>query len=224
MSDFQYDIKKEYDAFLKERETTPMEFVMGNQVLYDMCKKYPHHDDTDIIVSKIWLIGRSYAAAIERRKTDDNNINEDFMYSKVAPVIKRRSKKIDSMIDELNSLDGNYKDNVETVLELHKYLMDTFKQITGLEKRSLASKYLHFHCPDKVLIYDSRAKESARKVVHRPNINPKWKNKYDEQYADFCARIIAMVNEIGTYPTPREIDSFLLHHVNKLERSHLCKS
>lgn len=217
MSDFQYDIKKEYDAFLKERETTPMEFVMGNQVLYDMCKKYPHHDDTDIIVSKIWLIGRSYAAAIERRRnTKDEEISEDFMYNKVAPALKRRAKKLDRMIDELNALEGDYKDNAKTVLELHKYLTDIFEDITGLEKRSLASKYLHFHCPDKVLIYDNRAKEAARMTVHHPDVNPKWKNKYDEQYADFYARIIAMVDEIGTHPTPREIDSFLLHHIIKL--------
>ena len=40
----------------------------GNSVLYRMCKEQPEHKDIDVIVGKIWLIGRSYAAAIERRK------------------------------------------------------------------------------------------------------------------------------------------------------------
>jgi len=39
----------------------------GNQVLYDMCRANPQHKEDRIIIGKIWLIGRSYAAAIERR-------------------------------------------------------------------------------------------------------------------------------------------------------------
>jgi len=41
---------------------------LGNTVLYDLCKSYPRHDEEDVIASKIWLIGRAYAAAIERGK------------------------------------------------------------------------------------------------------------------------------------------------------------
>ena len=40
----------------------------GNKVLYNMCKKNLYHNDPDIIVGKVWIIERSYAAAIERRK------------------------------------------------------------------------------------------------------------------------------------------------------------
>jgi hypothetical protein len=41
---------------------------LGNDILYEMCEKYPGHDEDNEIIAKIWLIGRSYAAAIERRK------------------------------------------------------------------------------------------------------------------------------------------------------------
>lgn len=40
----------------------------GNQILYDMCLKNPSHTNENVIIGKIWLIGRSYAAAIERIK------------------------------------------------------------------------------------------------------------------------------------------------------------
>ena len=49
----------------------------GNGILYDMCAIYPAHKSVDQIVAKIWLIGRSYAAAIERRK----NAKESNEYS-----------------------------------------------------------------------------------------------------------------------------------------------
>jgi len=38
----------------------------ANGILYGLCRKYPGHTDDAIIVAKLWLIGRSYAAAIER--------------------------------------------------------------------------------------------------------------------------------------------------------------
>lgn len=221
MPQYMFDIKKEYNEFLRERMKKPMDFKMGNAVLYDMCKKYPYHNDTDEIISKIWLIGRSYAAAIERRKNaGDDGISDDFYYDKVAPTIKRYSKRLDRELDRIKSLEGDYKDNAESILSLHKYLMNAFKEITGLEKRSLASKYLHFHCPDKILIYDSRAQAAARKIVQRPNKPKEWSEKYDSGYVDFVCRVIDMTeiikSETGKSPTPREVDNFLLHYVKRL--------
>jgi len=43
--------------------------------------------------------------------------------------------------------------------------MDLFTDITGWEKRALASKYLHFHRPDLFFFYDSRAKRALGKVT-----------------------------------------------------------
>ena len=38
---------------------------LGNTIMYEMVAKYPNHTDADEIVSKLWMIGRTYAAAIE---------------------------------------------------------------------------------------------------------------------------------------------------------------
>jgi hypothetical protein len=37
----------------------------GNEVLCRMCDERPEHKVKDIIASKIWIIGRAYAATIE---------------------------------------------------------------------------------------------------------------------------------------------------------------
>ena len=58
------DIKPEDVEKAKSREG----FDIGNDVLYQMCEKYPSHTNEEEIIGKIWLIGRSYAAAIERAK------------------------------------------------------------------------------------------------------------------------------------------------------------
>jgi hypothetical protein len=46
----------------------PSIWDLGNQVLYSLCQAHPRHDHSDAIVAKVWLIGRSYAAAIERER------------------------------------------------------------------------------------------------------------------------------------------------------------
>ena len=216
-----FDVKKEYRAFSKKKQ---LDFHMGNQVLYDMCEKYPHHDNTDIIVSKIWLIGRSYAAAIERRpksqssKPEDNS--DDFYYDVVAKIIKKKAKRIDKLLDALKAADGDYKDNAEQVLKLHAYVVDVFYEISKLKKHSLAAKYLHFHCPDKILIYDSRARNAIRKIVQRPQYRF---DGYDNEYADFYARVLELTDAIEATgekrPDPRTIDNFLLHHIESLNLS-----
>ena len=101
--------------------------------------------------------------------------------------------------------------------------MDAFKEMTGLEKRSLASKYLHFHCPEKFFIYDSRAKEAIRKIVKRPDKKILSEIvEYDPEYGDFVCRMLELqkyldeklVDEkLGGHVTPRSIDSFLLSTV-----------
>ncbi len=58
----------------------------GNNILYSMCKKAPNHKQIDQIVAKIWLIGRSYSAAIERRKVI-NQESDSFYVDEVALVI-----------------------------------------------------------------------------------------------------------------------------------------
>ena len=46
----------------------------GNKVLYDLCANNFTHDNKSNIISKVWLIGRAYAAAIERRKDNRESI------------------------------------------------------------------------------------------------------------------------------------------------------
>lgn len=129
----------------------------GNSVLYRMCEEKPGHKDIDVIVGKIWLIGRSYAAAIERRKNAADG-GDDFYYEVGAPKLLEIGPELDNRIDYLRKSKGLIVDDFKEILNTHKFLMDTFYELTGLEKRSLASKYLHFHCPEKFFIYDSRAR------------------------------------------------------------------
>lgn len=194
--------------------TSDEKWEYGNGILYNMCKDNPLHNDEHVIVGKIWLIGRSYAAAIERRKNADVN-NDDFYYDVVAPKVLSIGKELDSKLAKLNNSKGLIIDDIEDVLSTHKFLMDAFYDITGLEKRSLASKYLHFHCPDKFFIYDSRARSDINKFVKKPDKHMlAGLELYDPEYADFVCRMLELQEYLdgvtGLLESPRRMDSFLL--------------
>lgn len=83
--------EKLYQDFLN---TNSSRWEFGNSILYEMCSNNPYHNQSDIIVGKIWIIGRSYAAAIERRK-NASNTNDDFYYDVVAPKMLEIGDELD---------------------------------------------------------------------------------------------------------------------------------
>lgn len=186
----------------------------GNSVLYRMCEEEPDHKQIDVIVGKIWLIGRSYAAAIERRK-NAVVVGDDFYYDVVAPKLLDIGPELDDRITRLRKSKGLIRDEIKLVLSTHKFLIDIFYELTGLEKRSLASKYLHFHCPEKLFIYDSRVRVAIKKLVKRPDKGILTNvSDYDPEYGDFVCRMLELQEyldeQFGVYELPRKLDSFLL--------------
>jgi hypothetical protein len=195
----------------KDIESTqkPGIWDLGNSVLYDLCRTHPDHKSKCEIVAKIWLIGRSYAASIERRK-DAKEIGDDFYTGVVAPTVRKSG--VDAWLASIKKADGP---GSPRTIEIHKSLMDLFRSITSLDKRSLASKYLHFHKPDVFFIYDSRARQSITKLVPRLSQIPDIAtDACDPEYKDFIRRCVWLRNHIQTSfkvaLTPREIDNLLL--------------
>lgn len=188
---------------------SPCVWDLGNQILYDMCRVHPRHREDDEIVAKIWLIGRSYSASIERRKNAKGS-SEDFYTEKVVAAMK--GGRIDSWLGMIQR-DG--KPGSESSITVHKRLMSLFCSITDLDKRSLASKYLHFHQPNAFFIYDSRACRGIAKAVPSLKQIPELEtDEFDPQYRDFVRRCVWLRNEIqktlGAKLTPRELDKLLL--------------
>lgn len=207
------EAEKWYREYLNQHYSR---WEFGNRILYKMCEENPLHNEEDVVAGKIWLIGRSYAAAIERRKNVDMNMNaDDFYYKRVAPKLLEIGTKLDNQLTSLKQSDGMIRNNVTKILNTHKYLTREFEKLTELNKRSLASKYLHFHCPDMFFIYDSRACSGINKLVKRPykkilsNVD-----SYDKEYGNFVCKMLELqeyLNEkLGEYQKPRELDNFLL--------------
>ena len=188
-------------------------WALGNDMLYELCRNHPLHTDVASVIAKVWLIGRAYAAAIERRRNKSDQ-NDDFYVQKVGPTII--SSGIDLWITSSRKWDAPSKESFATLLEVHNHTTQLFSEISGLEKRSLASKYLHFHVPNLFYIYDTRAVEALRElssVVGRAGRQAD--TPADNEYSKFAAKCLALQQHIelafSVRLTPREIDNLLLY-------------
>lgn len=116
------ETKRLYKSYLN---STNSRWEYGNSVLYRMCEEEPEHKEIDVIVGKIWLIGRSYAAAIERRK-NAVVVGDDFYYDEIAPKLLEIGPELDDRITKLRKSKGLILDDIKLVLSTHKFLMDIF--------------------------------------------------------------------------------------------------
>ena len=199
---------------------SPSPWDLGNKVLYSLCQDYPNHSSDDAIIAKIWLIGRAYAAAIERRKNAEET-SDDFYESTVVETIK--NSDIDNWIASLPNHLFDPWHELASVITIHKKLMDVFSTLTDLNKRALTSKYLHFHKPNLFYIYDSRAKEAISKITPRPNyIKEITADEADTEYHIFCRRCQYLCDIINVRfheaLTPRQIDKILLRITDKIRK------
>ena len=181
----------------------------GNDVLYRMCKEKPLHVDRDVIHSKLWLIGRSYSAAIERKANDPKRA----MQNAVGELL---NSKIDERIASARKIRRVESGNVVEVLELHGLMTKLLKKATGIRKRSLASKYLHFHAPSAFFIYDSVVVRNLHEVFRKSQL-PRvigLPDDVDAAYAKYVFRALEYRDKIlepkvGNPVSPREVDKYL---------------
>jgi hypothetical protein len=170
------------------------------------------HKKKEEIRAKIILIGRSYAAAIERRKIVRKISSDRFFTHKVVPKIIKSG--IDKWLKSLSTLRKPTASNAEKILAVHGEVLNLFYKITRMEKRSLASKYLHFHYPRLFFLYDSRAVKSIRSVTDPIGKECKFKKKIDNEYGRFYMRCLDLQMQIKAECdvdiSPRQLDNFLL--------------
>lgn len=184
---------------------------IANQILYELCIKYPLHHDKKEIVAKMIIIGRSYSADVLRRKTKDGDDPQTF-YEKVAESI--RCSELDPLSAKLSEFPKITDEAIEPILFTHNYLMQLLRQYTNLNKRSFASKYLHFHFPQLFYIFDSYAYSALAKVQPRHKPLRDINGDFDEDYRIFFLSVLDLRDYVeknfNQSLNPRELDRLLI--------------
>jgi len=197
---------------------------LGDKVLYDLCKEYPDHKNEQEVFAKIWLIGRSYAAALERGKDENKEINDDF-YQIVSKKLKQSD--LDTIIGRLKNKELR-EENIKLILGVYQKLHKLTISFGRGQKHSFCSKYLHFHFPNLFFIYDSRVASSISKFKIDLSEFKDLKSTFEYlPYFKFFCQCFILQKRIkdshGIVVSPRQIDTFLVKKANEILRNKVGK-
>lgn len=204
-----------------DKAQKPNSWDFSNDVIYRMCAKNPGHQTNGEIVGKLLVIGRVYSAALERRKSK-KKFDSDFYLDEALPRIKHA--KFDSLLKNQNLKRNLTIDNAHHFVRIHQNVNSVFEKIAGLSKRSLASKYLHFHLPTKFFLYDTRAVKGLSGLMGELDLNAsthinlvksRLKNhEYDDDYTKHFVKCLVLRDFIRDNCRvdlqPRPLDKLLL--------------
>lgn len=180
-----------------------------------MCEEHPRHIQVGTVAGKVWLIGRSYAAAVERRTVPAGASHvsiEGFYKDQVAPALI--SSDIDQKLDLVRQHTELSGESLLAVLDAHHHLVTVLRRFTHQDKRSLASKYLHFHAPMQVPIYDSVAATVMSRLMPRCRVRRATHSGFDATYTRFAFLLLDLRDSVerdyGVRLSTRELDRLLL--------------
>lgn len=190
---------------------------ISNGVLYALCKRHPEHQNLQASTAKMLIIGRTYAAAAERGRSAGQaaHVSGDEFYTTVLPRALKRSR-VDELLLPLRRERVATDENVVAALGVHWELMRVLSAVTGVEKRSLASKYLHFHVPALFFLYDSRADRTLSRLspIRRRSAALRELGG-DLAYTRFVSYAMALRDQLaarfGVRLSPRQLDRLLLN-------------
>lgn len=194
-------------------------YKLSDDVLYDLCKRCPDHRDLDGTYAKVQIISLTYRADPGRHGKPIEKVAE-FLTSKHLEIdrVFNRLRKVSKSNSSLNKM------VLQNVVEEHGSLLELLckKFPEGRSPRSFLSKYMHFHCPDIVPIFDRIADGEIRKIIpHSPSILSE-PLKADGKYCGFCDKFLVLWNcafDQGLNPTVRKLDRYLIERGNKYDRS-----
>lgn len=213
------------------------EYSFGNRLLYDICKDIDGQkwDDPKILADKIWLIGRSYAASPERRISKGNvpkvGDGTGEYFNEVAKDIHNNYGVQNEMVNKLN---GNYKfDFSASDIDLLICTIKSVEKFNDAVKKanmkydeycreessyknqiSFCSKFLHFHFPDTVFIFDSFSKVAASSLFsNRTSSNEKVMKIQNEHVTISKDEIKELLKEYPESSTVSKFENEVLHQV-----------
>ena len=190
--------------FLSEYErvqTNGYNWEVLDKTLFELCKQIPDHTDAKQIVAKVGLVNRAYRANLQMGTQDAE--------WKLAQHLK--NSDIDEHLTKLRSLASFDESTAPVVLQAHHRLVELCKEVTGRWALSFASKYLSFHVPRVVPIFDSYSYAEGWKYA-RGSVASPLPGKAAEDYRWHTASVLFLANHLrkqGIDPDVKLIDVVL---------------
>ena len=184
-----------------------------DEVLHDICTRFPGHGDRRSLPAKVALIGRAYSAGLERQIRPGEGKQA---VEVIAGFMLDHCAEVDGVLTALDSLrEPLDAAAMSVVVGQHGRLTRLLSEITADHSapRSFAAKYLHFHRP-LVPIYDSYAAVRLGALVPRDATHESFAQPpgSDGEYWSFCTRFFRLYDacvKADLDVTVKRLDAYL---------------
>ena len=179
------------------------DFKIMDDTLFDLCRRFPGHTKglERQIVAKVGLVNRAYRA----------NLQMGTEYAEWKLAQRLTTSDIDEHLSKLRSLSSFDEAAAPVVLQAHHSLVAVCKEVTGRWALSFASKYLSFHVPRVVPIFDSLSYKEGWNYA-RGSVASPLPGKAAEDYRWHTASVLFLANHLrkqGIDPDVKLIDVVL---------------
>lgn len=141
--------------FLEAYRSASYDWERLDRILLDACAATPHHTNVGDVFAKVALINRTYRANLQMgAKNAEWDVAERLV----------RVGFDGTIADVLPPLRLN-RETAPLVVDVHRRLVEVCREITGRVQNSFASKYLAFHAPLAVPIFDGWAYKASWDLV-----------------------------------------------------------
>jgi hypothetical protein len=146
-------------------------------------EKYPGHKSPEQVFAKISLVNRVYRANIQRRKKGAE--------WKLAELLV--DKNFDNTINPLKKIRKFDSKTLPEIVGVHNRFVNIAKNTLRIRAASFCSKYLHFHFPKIIPIFDSKSYDTAWTLVGE-EIDTNRDGVGDYEY--FCLALLALTEKL----------------------------
>ncbi len=176
---------KAYKA-LEKKGTYPWQIL--DEALFYVCNEYPKHKTTDEVFSKVALVNRAY-------RTNLHFAGKKNIETRIAETLVNNN--LDAALAPLRTMRSLVTENLSAVVEVHGQIVTIVKKVTKKINNSFVSKYMHFHFPDIVPIFDQYAyDESWRLKPLQKSEWLKWDDLINCEYGYHCESVVNLLNEL----------------------------
>ncbi len=179
-----------------------------DDVLYDLCRRFPDHSSRRGVMAKVVLIARAYATGLERCVTPPKGeqaivVVGAYMHKwggevdRIVAAVRQAAEPLDAaamslVVQQHGRLTALLKQMPECRVA-PRSLASEDQPERRVVPRSFASKYLHFHHP-AVPIYDSYAAGSLARLVPWSTAAVPFDRtpEGDAEYSNYCARLFCL--------------------------------
>jgi hypothetical protein len=200
-----FDLKSLCVTYVELERTGEYPWSALHRMLRQICVGSPCHENENEVYAKIRIINRTYLANLQ--------FGVEEAERKVAQEFIRGNT--DSIVAALGRYTQLNRETLPAVLRVHEQLVMLAHRATGKAANSFVSKYLHFHFPDVVPIYDSKAYDLAWKLAPVPESEwIKYKGLVNVDYCCYCPSVVEILSELqtcGVKAPQLELLDFLLY-------------